>query len=154
MLAMIIIGLGLVALALVLASQVSQKHTPNAKVAYGADNDELLLGRHCNDPLAGGTSDDLLLFGSNDIVLGGIDADHSGIDEWIKPNASTVFTDFEPGQDVLIFSHDGPAPNLAIKDDQDGNAVLLVDGSVAVTFRDLAAAFLNESHLILQQRKA
>lgn len=106
------------------------------------------------DQLDGGSGDDLFLFGSNDTVTGGAGDDRMTIGDWINPGSDAVITDFEPGQDVLIYSHDGPAPHLTVDEDHNGNAVLVVDGQVAVTFRDLAVGYLNESDFIFQQRRA
>ncbi len=98
-----------------------------------------------------GVDVDRFLIGGNQSALRYPDVDHKDTGEWITPDVPAVITDFEPGQDVLIYHHDGPAPNINVDEDLNGNAVLVVDGSIAVTFRDLAAAYLSESDLILQQ---
>ncbi len=89
------------------------------------------------DELRGGRNDDMLLMGGNDTAYGGVG------DDWFiafdDNAAAATVADYDPSDDMLVLSYTGDTPpEITISEDDDGNAIVLADGSEAMTVIGMA----------------
>ena len=99
----------------------------------------------------GGFGADFLLFGSNDIVTGGDGNDEFATGFWVNPGEPATVTDFEPGQDVLLFEYDGNTePTPAFVDTPEGTA-LTIDGQVVLVLENVNPVDVSLSDVMLAQ---
>lgn len=93
-------------------------------ISYASDSDAA-----DGDSVDGGSGNDVLIFGENDTVAGGSGSDLFYSGDWMDGGDAAVVTDFDPDDDVLIYSYDpsGPAPVMTQTDDG-GDRIILADG--------------------------
>lgn len=81
------------------------------------------------DVADGGSGNDVLVFGEADTVTGGSGSDLFFAGDWMSGGEAAVLEDFDPGEDVLLYSHDGTGADPVISHQDDGgDRVILADG--------------------------
>ncbi len=86
-----------------------------------------------------GAGNDTAVIGSNDTLTSGSGADEIVIGDWITAGEAAVITDFEQGEDVLIYSYDGSTsdPELILRHDSaSGTTELRADERVIARLSD------------------
>lgn len=101
-------------------SELNQYYTPST------DTDEQA------DEIFAGAGDDTVFAGDGDTVTLGDGNDILGVGDWVVSSHDPVIvTDFNPSEDVLVYSHDneGPLPNLSVNhlSGGEGEALLFAD---------------------------
>lgn len=103
-----------------------------------SDNPQQLDGV---DHLFGGSGDDILILGSNDVGEGGDGIDTFVLDQHIEAGEFTTITDYNTDDDALIFEYTPQTdpdtgldivPNLTSVDVEDGSGSMLLNNGVAV----------------------
>lgn len=114
---------------------------------FDSDEDEA-------DTVFGGSGDDLILFGSNDVVSGGNGEDTLTAGDWMTPGESAVITDFERGTDVLVYSYgaDVATPVVSFGETDDGDAEVRIDGNVSMILQGVDFGTLTGADVALTQR--
>lgn len=102
------------------------------------------------DTLNGGVGEDFILFGSNDEVSGGDNADTLVTGYWTTPSHPATVTDFEPAEDVLVYGFEGDAIPFIAFGEENGDAVLQVDGQTVVRLPGVQLQDLGPDNLFLQ----
>lgn len=107
------------------------------------------------DHLDGGSGNDTLLFGVNDTVTGGADADTFITASWLEGHGPAVVTDFDPAEDQLVYAYnraDGD-PELTVEtsenDDGTSDAVIFANGSEVIRVEGQGETFDIDEHLTL-----
>lgn len=87
---------------------------------------------HGSDTLLGGDGEDALFLGGGDVGTGGAAEDSFIIGDWIEAGSVATITDYDPAADFLEYSYvgTGTAPQVSVTPDEDGNALLSIDGEV------------------------
>lgn len=109
--------------------------------------------QHGSDTLIGGDGEDVLLLGGGDVGTGGAGEDRFQIGDWIGDGTVATITDYEPAADFIDYSYvaRGAAPQVTVAPDDDGNALLSVDGVVVARVLG-AATTLTPAQVILSER--
>jgi hypothetical protein len=104
----------------------------------GGDGDDRLIGGRLNlddgqsDTLDGGDGDDIIVMGTTDSATGG-----DGDDTFVAAGISTV-VDFNPGEDVLVITHDGgDVPSIESQSVTEGGVTLTLSHGVTVMLEGL-----------------
>ncbi|MBQ0749568.1 MAG: hypothetical protein KBT70_05150 [Roseovarius sp.] len=108
---------------------------------------------HGADTLLGGDGEDALFLGGGDVGTGGAAEDNFIIGDWIEAGSVTTITDYDPAADFVEYSYvsTGTVPQVSVTQDEDGNALLSVDG-VVVALVSGAGATLTASAVTLVER--
>ena len=83
-----------------------------------------------------GEGDDTAVIGSDDTLTAGAGADEISIGDWISPNAPAKITDFDPQEDLLLFSYDSTtaAPEISLFHNETTNTTeVRADNSIIAT---------------------
>ncbi len=126
-----------------------------ADAMSGLDGNDTIFGGLGNDSVAGGDGDDLLFGGEgeDELILNSNDAGNGGdgSDRFVVLEGSSNVTieDFEPGVDKIVvsfFSGEGTLeqPELDIRLDDGGDAVLWLDGKEFATVKGMAGVLAPE----------
>jgi Ca2+-binding RTX toxin-like protein len=109
--------------------------------------------RHGSDTLLGGDGEDALFLGGGDVGTGGAAEDSFIIGDWIEAGSVATITDYDPAADFLEYSYvnTGTAPQVSVTPDDDGNALLSVDGEVVALITG-AGSTLTASAVTLVER--
>ena len=132
-----------------IASLEGAVSTDEVEVNFTFDSDEDEA-----DTVFGGFGDDLILFGSNDVVSGGEGADTLTAGDWMEPGDEAVITDFERGTDVLVYSYaaDAETPVVTFGETDDGAAEVRIDDQVAMVLLGVDVGTLSATDIVLTQR--
>ncbi|MBE0414862.1 MAG: calcium-binding protein, partial [Yoonia sp.] len=116
-----------------------------ADVLHGGAGDDLLYDRGDDfvDYLNGGAGDDILMGGNGDILNGGSGADTFSL----ITNAHPVIEDFDPANDFIELTYQGPAPALSTTL-TDAGLILQADGVAIATFINQTTLELGQVALI------
>lgn len=93
------------------------------------------------DQVEAGDGDDTVTFGSDDHVSGGDGADLFETGDWVRPGAPATIADYDPANDVIAFSFDGPAPEITTTLAPDGSATVYADGKPFLIVADAGPGF-------------
>ncbi|MFT6025362.1 MAG: Ca2+-binding RTX toxin-like protein [Ascidiaceihabitans sp.] len=107
------------------------------------------------DTVFGGSGDDLILFGSNDVVSGGNGEDILTGGDWMEPGDAAIITDYERGTDVLVYSYaaNTPEPVVSFTEVADGDdAEVRINGEVAMVLQGIDFSTLTLADVMLAQR--
>ncbi|AWZ22084.1 calcium binding hemolysin protein, putative [Roseovarius sp. TM1035] len=109
--------------------------------------------QHGSDTLIGGDGEDALFLSGGDFGTGGAGEDRFQIGDWIEADTVATITDYVPASDFIDYSYvsNGTAPQVSVAPDDDGNALLSVDGVVIARVLG-AATTLTPASVILSER--
>jgi Ca2+-binding RTX toxin-like protein len=104
------------------------------------------------DFLYGGAGQDHLFVGGNDVADGGPGADIINAGFWIKADEPAVIRGFEKGIDTLRFSYDSetPKPEVSFSENEENDALVEIDGEVAIILREVGIDDLSLSDVVLE----
>ncbi|MBU2982443.1 hypothetical protein KO498_11545 [Lentibacter algarum] len=88
------------------------------------------------DTITLGEGDDTAVIGSNDTLTSGAGADEITLGDWITVGSPASITDFDPQEDMLLFSHDSntPEPEISLHHDETTNTTeVRADNAVIAT---------------------
>lgn len=109
-------------------------------------------GDSLQDTLDGGAGDDMLYLESDDIAIGGSGADTFILSNEV-PDQVIQITDFNAAEDMLMMQYeagDAPLSVRVISDDEDGNAYIYFNDTLAVQV-DNAAGTINARSIAMQE---
>lgn len=107
-----------------------------------------------DDTLLGGSGNDLLLLGGNDVATGGPGLDEFVLGDWSPEGSSATITDYNPADEMIsyVYTPTGDtAPVVSVAPDAAGNAVVSVDGQEVAVVNG-AGATLSASDITLIER--
>lgn len=109
---------------------------------------------HEADTVHGGFGDDIIIFGSNDIVTGGEGEDDLIAGDWMDAGQSAVITDYQQGTDSLVYSYGAEAttPLVSFSETEDGDAEVRLDGEVFLVLQNIDFTTLTQADVELTQR--
>jgi Ca2+-binding RTX toxin-like protein len=102
---------------------------------------EITADTDVGDTVNGGVGDDTILFGNEDTVTGGTGMDIFGAGDWIAPGAPATITDYDPSEDLIAYSFDGPTPVITTAIDAAQTATVSADGVVFLVVLNAGPSF-------------
>jgi len=91
------------------------------------------------DTLFGGSGDDVLFIGGNDVANTGSGNDVVSTAFWIEAGEQAIVTDFVQGEDTLVYNYDEtqPEPVVSFSENADSDAQFLINGDVVMVLSNV-----------------
>ena len=91
------------------------------------------------DTLFGGSGDDVLFIGGNDVANTGSGNDVVSTGFWMEAGEQAIVTDFVQGEDTLVYNYDEtqPEPVVSFSENADSDAQFLINGDVVMVLSNV-----------------
>ena len=103
------------------------------------------------DTLFGGAGNDVLLVGGNDVASTGSGNDAVSGGFWMEPGEQAIVTDFEQGEDILVYNYDAALgePEVSFDENEEGDAQFLINDEVVMVLEGVDFMSLSNSDVQL-----